>query len=122
MARCGADLVLFHNPVIVVVMVESESVKCIGEEVPQQLVVRLVFELQSTAIVDILVNLVGQTFAQGLNGGGRLLISNLIVLELLALGRDTLPRELAFEEIHQDETHALEVVSTTLLNTQMCVD
>jgi hypothetical protein len=63
-----------------------------------------------------------ETLAEILDGGGLLLLANLLVLLLVGSSLQALPRQTTAEEVHEDVTQSLEIISTTLFATQMGVD
>ena len=60
--------------------------------------------------------------AQEIGGSGHLLFHDAVVLLLLGGSIVTLPWELAAQEVHEDVSEGLQVVTACLLNTKMGVD
>ena len=63
-----------------------------------------------------------EAVAEILDGSSLLLLPNLLVLLLVGSSLETLPREAATEEVHEDVTQSFQVVSARLLTSQMGVD
>ena len=61
------------------------------------------------------VKLTWEPFAQLLDWRGLLLLANLFILLLVGCGFEALPRQTPAEEVHEDVTKRLEVVSARLL-------
>jgi NAD(P)H-hydrate repair Nnr-like enzyme with NAD(P)H-hydrate epimerase domain len=53
--------------------------------------------------------------AEQLNGSGHFLLADLVILALLGVGLQTLPRQRAAIEVHEHETKRLEIITATLL-------
>jgi hypothetical protein len=117
-----ALLRLLHHPVEHEVVVVAHSVEQVLEEFLKVGDVRFLFELELAAVVEVDIELVRQAFGESLDGGGQLLVPDLLVLLLLGPGSQTLPRQLAFEEVDQHKAQRLEVISATLLDAQMGID
>lgn len=82
----------------------------------------LVFKIQRSTVVEVLHKLVWEAPAQLFNACILLLVPNLIILFLLGLRWETLPRQFSLEEVHSDVPESLEVVSSRLFVAQMCVE
>ena len=102
---------LLEDPVVIIIMVEVESIETICEVSSQKLVVGLVLELQPSAVVNIVEDLWWCASTQVTDRCGHLLVLDLVVLGLLILALETLPRQFSLEEIDEHEAHALEVVT-----------
>jgi hypothetical protein len=63
-----------------------------------------------------------EAIAQILNGGGLLLLANLLVLLLVGRSLETLPWQSTAQEVHEDVTERLEIVATGLFAPEMGVD
>jgi hypothetical protein len=63
-----------------------------------------------------------EALAEILDGGRLLLLANLLVFLLVGSSLQTLPRQTAAEEVHEDVAQSLEIISTTLFAAQMGVD
>ncbi|KAI3487940.1 hypothetical protein L1887_48023 [Cichorium endivia] len=122
----GLDLCVFgallDGPVKDVVVLEALADEEVAEELTEVRVVGLVVEAERTAAVEIDGHLRGEAAAEELGGGGHLLLHDAVVLLLLGGGLETLPRERAAEEVHEDVAQRLEVVTSRLLDTEVGVD
>lgn len=105
--------------VVVLVTFTNEKVT---EELAEVRVVRLVIEPQSTGVVEEDAELIGEAAAEQVGGGGHLLLHDAIVLLLLGGSLESLPRERATKEVHEDVSKGLEIIAASLLDTQMGVD
>lgn len=93
-----AESVLFPC-VVVCFHVKSIPSHTFFEETNDVLVVRVLFELQSSAVLHVLFELRRQTLAELIKSSLNLLFFNLIVLLILCSAGKSLPRQAAFKEI-----------------------
>eukprot|EP00754_Rhynchopus_humris_P023692 Rhum_TRINITY_DN14846_c4_g1::Rhum_TRINITY_DN14846_c4_g1_i4::g.122834::m.122834 len=121
-ARLLLDGLLVRRPVEDVVHLVALLDKEIPEELPQVLVVRLVLEPERPRVVQVRRELTREALAQRLHRGGHLLLADPVVLLLLRLRLQALPRQAATQEVHQHVAHSLEVVPPALLNADVRVD
>jgi hypothetical protein len=126
------------HPVVLSILNLSGALECLGEELTQVVVVGSVFETEIADIAEVLVELLWvllagaeaencgkhtrEAIAQVLDGGGLLLLSNLLVLLLVGGSLETLPWQSTAQEVHENMTQRLEIVTTRLLASQMGVD
>lgn len=118
----GRLLGRLNRPVEDVVVLEALANEEVAEELAEVRVVGLVVEAKRTAVVEVDGELVGESTAEDVGGSGHLLLHDAVVLLLLGGSLQSLPRELATEEVHEDVTERLEVVTTGLLDTKVGVD
>lgn len=118
----GVLLVLVHGPVKDVVVLEALADKEITEDLAEVAVVGLVIETERSSVVEVDGELVGETAAKDLSGGGHLLLHDAVVLLLLGSSLEALPGERATAEVEHDIAERLHVVTSRLLDTQVSVD
>ena len=63
----------------------------------------------------VMVQLTGVSVAKNLNGGGHLLLADLVILLPLGHSLQSLPREAAAIEVHKHIPQRLQIVSPALL-------
>lgn len=78
--------------------------------------------MEALAVGDEGDELPGEPGAQLLDGGGELLLADLLVLHLLVVGAEALPREGPLQEVDENVPDGLEVVPPALLDAEMSVD
>ena len=105
--------------VIVLVAFTNEEVT---EELAEVGVVRLVIETQSTGVVQEDRELLRVATAKQVRGGGHLLLHDPVVLLLLGSSLETLPGKRASQEVHENVGKRLEIITTSLFDTQVSVD
>ena len=86
------------------------------------LVVGLFLEFQFPCVVQKVLEFFGVTFAKIFDACDRLLDFNLLVFLLFGLGWETLPRQRATNEVHEDYSYLLQVISPSLLDAQVGVE
>jgi len=94
----------------------------VTEELLEVAVVGLVFEAEGAVVVEVGGELRGEALAEGFDGGGHLLLRDTVVLLLLGLSLETLPRERTAEEVEEDVTDGFKIVTTGLFNTKVSAD
>lgn len=92
-----------------------------SEEAAAVIVVGLLFKLQILAVLDILAQLFRDTLAQSFYGSLAFLVLDAIVLLILRLAGQPLPRQDTLKEVNQDVTDRFEVISARLLDTDVRV-
>ncbi len=102
------------GPVVHVIQFVTFSVEQFLKHFSQVAVIGLIFELQGSAVVEVSGEFNGQALAQDFNGSGHLLLHNLVVLFLLVVGLNTLPRQKSSHQINQHITNSLQIISSTL--------
>ena len=105
--------------VIVLVAFTNEEVT---EELAEVRVVRLVIETQRTGVVQEDRELLRVATAKQVRGGGHLLLHDPVVLLLLGSSLETLPGKRASQEVHENVGKRLEIITTSLFDTQVSVD
>lgn len=110
------------DPVERGVGIEAFSGKQFLEQPPEVVVVRLVLEPERAAVVQIRGKLHRVPLAQRLHCGGHLGLHDAMILLVLRLRLEALPRQRASQKIHQAVADGLQVVPAGLLKAQMGVD
>jgi len=118
----GCSLLLQHRPVEGVVVLVVEGAEEDPEELPEIHVVGSLLEAETAAVVEIHRELGRKTFAENFHWSRHLLLADLLVLLFLGGGLQSLPRQTASVEIHQDVPQAFHVVTSALLNSKVSVD
>ena len=95
------------HPVEDEVVLVAHSVEEVFKQLAQIANVRLFFEFQAAAVVQVDSELVGQIFGQRLNTGRQLLITDFFVLFFLGARWQALPGQAALVEVHEDEAEGL---------------
>lgn len=98
----GRVLFLDH-PVKNEVIFVAHSIEEVLEELSKVANVGLLLELETAAVVHIDGEFLGVALGEGLDRGGKLLVTDLFILFFLCLCGETLPREGATTEVHQNE-------------------
>mmetsp|Transcript_49756 Transcript_49756/g.158932 ORF Transcript_49756/g.158932 Transcript_49756/m.158932 type:complete len:260 (-) Transcript_49756:839-1618(-) len=119
---CLCLLVLEDGPVKHVIVLVALADEQLAEELAQERVVGLVVEAEGAAELEVRHELHREVLAENLDGGGHLLLADLLILLLLGGRLEPLPGQAAAEEVHEHVPQGLEVVATALLDTQMRVD
>ncbi len=86
------------------------------------LVVWVLFKFKLAAILHELFKFRWISAAEFLQRGLHLFLFDVIVLVILGLTWETLPRERASQEIQEHMANSLEIISSRLLYTFVCVD
>eukprot|EP00445_Apocalathium_hangoei_P061646 CAMPEP_0204094030 /NCGR_PEP_ID=MMETSP0360-20130528/190721_1 /ASSEMBLY_ACC=CAM_ASM_000342 /TAXON_ID=268821 /ORGANISM="Scrippsiella Hangoei, Strain SHTV-5" /LENGTH=312 /DNA_ID=CAMNT_0051043337 /DNA_START=633 /DNA_END=1567 /DNA_ORIENTATION=- len=105
------------DEVVLVALAEEQVL----EQPAQVGVVGAVLEAQAAAVVQVRDELRREVLAQGLDGCRHLLLHDLLVLLRLRVRLEPLPGQAAAVEVHQHVPDSLQVVTPTLLDTQVCV-
>jgi hypothetical protein len=91
--RCGEKTYhVLNGPIKHVVVLKALPVKELFEQTLQVSVVGAIFEAQTSAILEIRPELRGVPFAQLLSAGGHFAVHDTLILLLLGVGLQTLPR------------------------------
>lgn len=93
-----------------------------SEEAAQVVVVGCVLEAQVPDVKQIRLELSGETLAQVLDGGGLLLLPDLLVFLLVSRSLQTLPWKAPSKEVHEHMAEGFEVVTPRLFSSKMGVD
>lgn len=109
-------------PVVLVVPFVARFDKEVLEKGLKVAVIRLIFELEVSAIRKISDKFVGESLAKDFDGSAELLLHNLLILFLLVVGLHVLPGERSSQEIEEDIAQRFKIVSSGLLNTKMGID
>mmetsp|Transcript_164025 Transcript_164025/g.398635 ORF Transcript_164025/g.398635 Transcript_164025/m.398635 type:complete len:375 (+) Transcript_164025:167-1291(+) len=121
-AAAAAATAALHAPVEVAVVLNFRPHRQVLEEAAQVGVVGLIGEAQSPAVLEVDAELVREALAQKVDGRGHLLLHDLLVLLLLRVRPQTLPRQRPAQEVEEDVAQGLKVVAAALLDAQMVVD
>lgn len=113
---------LLDHPVEDVIILVPAFVKEIFEKFAEVAYVGLLLEFHGAAVVQIVADFLGQILAELINLGGQLLVFDFFILLLFRARWNTLPRQLALDEIQKHIAKRLEVVSPGLLHAQVSVD
>mmetsp|Transcript_17046 Transcript_17046/g.26332 ORF Transcript_17046/g.26332 Transcript_17046/m.26332 type:complete len:339 (-) Transcript_17046:210-1226(-) len=113
---------LLKHPVVLVVVVVPSLVHEILEDLAHVVIVGAFLKLEVAAVLQVLVEFLWKTAGQRLDCRGNLLVLDAVVLVVLGLALEALPREAALQEVDQNETNTFEVVSARLLDPQVGVD
>jgi hypothetical protein len=105
--------------VVVGVSLRSEQVSEHSTEVSN---VRLGLELEGTAVGEVFGKLRRTSLAESGDGDGLLLFHDKLVLLGGRLGLESLPWKSSLEEVNEDVSDGLEIVSAGLFHTQVIVD
>jgi len=123
LAIAGSRFVTVPVPVetrvVVCVSLASEKITEHTSEVGN---VGLGLKLEGSAVSKVLGKLRRASLAEGRDGDGLLLLHDKLVLLGGRLGLESLPWKTSLEEVHQDVTNGLEIVTTGLLDTQVVID
>lgn len=110
------------HPVVLAVFHLAGVLQRLSEELAQVVVVGCVFEAEVSHVREIFAEFFGEAFAEVLDGGRLLFLTNLFILLLIGRRLETLPRQAAPEEIHENVAQGLEIVSTGLLAAEVGID
>lgn len=113
---------LLEHPVILIIIIVPAFVHQILENLPHIVVVGSLLEFEVSTVLQVSVEFFRHATRQRLDGGRDLLIFDSIVLVILVLALKTLPRQRSLQEVDENETDGLEVVTPTLLDAEMCID
>ena len=89
------------------------------EKLNAELVVWLVFELETAAVLHEVLELAGVPLAELVEGGLELLLLNILVLFIFVFARLVLPWQATSKEVEYDVTYGFQVVSPGLLFAHM---
>ena len=68
-----------------------------------------------------MVEFLGHAASKGFDGGRHLFVLDSVVFVVFVFALEALPGQAALLEVEEDEADGLEVVTTALLNAQVCV-
>lgn len=105
-----------HIPVIHEVEVESFADKRLSKHRYQLLIIRFLFKLQLSRIVQKVLKFFGVSSAQVLDARYCFLNLNLFIFLFLCFCWQALPRQRPSNEVHEDNTNLLQIISPRLLN------
>ena len=111
------------NPVeLLVLQVQPLLLRQLVQHLLQVLIIRLFFEIEVPAVLQVEEQLSRAALAQVFEGDGHLGLLDAPVLLRLAERRKILPRKLPFEEIEHDEANSFQVIAPGELLTEVGVD
>ena len=105
-----------------IVIIVPTLVHQILENLSHIVVVGSLLKLEVPTVLQVRVEFLRHATSQRLDGRGYLLIFDSIVLVILVFALKTLPWQRSLQEVDENETDGLEVVTPTLLNAEMCID
>lgn len=111
----GILLVLVYRPVEDVVVLETLTDEEVSEDLSQVGIVGLVVEAEGTSVVQVDGELVGESTAEDLSGGGHLLLHDSVVLLLLGSSLQALPGEGSTAEVEHNVSKGFHVITARLL-------
>lgn len=121
----GTALVLgtpLDAPIEDVVILVPFTDEKVSEKLAKVRVVGLVVEAKSTGVIQEDAKLVGEAAAKDVGRSGHLLLHDSIVFLLLGRGLQSLPRESASKEVHENVGERFQIIAASLLDTQMSID
>ncbi len=107
---------LLENPVVLEVIFESHSQHYVLEQFLHVIIVWLLFKLEVASVRKILVEFFGQSTCECFDCCLSFLLLNAVVFFIFVFSWETLPRQLAFEEVDKYESDALHVITSGLFN------
>ena len=111
------------NPVeLLVLQVQPLLLRQLVQHLLQVLIIRLFFEIEVPAVLQVEEQLSRAALAQVFEGDGHLGLLDAPVLLRLAERRKILPRKLPFEEIEHDEANSFQVIAPGELLPEVGVD
>lgn len=115
---------LLNDMVPVILLVLGDAlVKCgIGEQLAHVFIVRCLFEAQVPHVLQIFLELLGETRTQLIHRGCLLLLANLLVLLLISRSFQTLPRQAAPQKVHENVAESLEIIASRLFPSKMGIN
>jgi hypothetical protein len=124
LAGAGAVILgaALDRPVEDVVILEALTNEKVAEELAEVRVIRLIVKAKRAGVIQENAELVGEAAAKDIGRSSHLLFHNPVIFLLLSSSLESLPREGAAQEVHEDVGKRLEVITTSLLNSQMGVD
>jgi len=114
--------VTLDTPIEDIVILITFANEQIAEELAEIGIIRLVIEAQSPCVIQENAKFVGESTAEEIGGGSHFLFHDTVILLLLGSSLQTLPREGASEEVHQDVGKRLEIIPASLFHTEMGVN
>ena len=95
---------LFEHPIVLVVVIVATLIHQVLENLPHVVIVGPLLELEVPAVLQERVEFLGQASSQRLDGGLHLLVLYSVILVVLILALETLPRQTALQEVNENET------------------
>jgi len=124
-ARSSSSVILgspLNAPVEDIIVLVTLTDEKVTEELAQIGIIGLIVEAESAAVVEENSEFVREATTKEVGRGRHLLLHNAVVLLLLRRRFQSLPREGATQKVHEDICEGLEIITTSLLNTQVRVD
>lgn len=110
------------HPIILSILNFTGVLQRLGEQISKVVVVGGIFEPEVSDVTQVLIDLIWESVAKILNSSGLLLLTDLLVLLLVSSSLQPLPGKATTEEVHENVTESLQIVSSGLLTTQMGID
>lgn len=110
------------HPIVLTILDLSSVLQCLGEQIPKIVVIRGILEAKISDVAQVLVEFLGEAITEVLDSSGLLLLSNLLVLLLVGRSLESLPWKSSSQEIHENMSQCLEIVSSRLFSAQVSVD
>mmetsp|Transcript_30923 Transcript_30923/g.95494 ORF Transcript_30923/g.95494 Transcript_30923/m.95494 type:complete len:332 (-) Transcript_30923:16-1011(-) len=120
--RSLALLDALQRPVKHVVHLVAFANKEVAEKLLQVRVVGFVLEAQRAVVVQVRSKFVREALAESFNRRRHLLLADAVILLLLRLRLEALPRQRPAQEVDEDVAHGFKVIATGLLDAQMSAD
>lgn len=110
-------LLVLAQPVLLPGVVKDAVVEVVAlhaalEVVEALTIVGLLLEFERSAVLHVLAELARVTAAELLKTGLNLLLLDVVILLVLGATRETLPRQLALDEVEQDVTDSLQIITS----------
>mmetsp|Transcript_98889 Transcript_98889/g.189798 ORF Transcript_98889/g.189798 Transcript_98889/m.189798 type:complete len:229 (-) Transcript_98889:400-1086(-) len=105
------------DKIVLVALAQEEDF----QQPAQVCIVRAVLESQTAAVIEIGDKLGWKMLAKLLYRCGHLLFLDFLVFLFFAVGFEPLPWQTPSTEVHQDIANSFKIITSTLLNTEMCV-
>lgn len=123
---CNSTVVVWstslYAPVEDVVVLVALSNKEVAEELAKVRVIRFVVKAKGSSIVQKYPKLVRETTAKEVCRSGHLFLHDAVVFLLLGGSLKALPRKSTTKEVHENISERFEIVPTSLLDSQMCIN
>ena len=123
---CTSEKPLFQslflqNPIIFEIKFEPFPHKKVSKIRDELLIVRFLIKLQLSCIAEKLSKFFRVTLSQILNAGHSFFYLDLFIFFFFGLCWETLPGQTSSYKVHQYDPNLLQIISSRLFNTQMCI-
>ena len=113
---------LLDVPVVHEIKVEAFSHKRLPEHRNKLLIVRLLLKLELASIVHEVLELLGLAPTQVFHRSDCFLDFDLLILLVFSFSRQPLPRQSAFDKVHEHNADLLQVISPRLFDAQVGIE